>query len=187
MQWSLSIAGFACLAWVAWTITDARLYQASAEAELAATAESAAAAADAVATASAPVVWAQPGDPIALLRVPRLDLSTVVAEGTAPAILRRAVGRLVTGAQPGEPGNLVLAGHRDTFFRPLEQIRPGDLVVLERGSESEVYTVEWTRVVEPDEMAVARATAYQALTLITCYPFRYVGQAPQRFVVRARR
>jgi sortase A len=114
-------------------------------------------------------------------------LLVVVAEGTGEEVLRRAAGRLVGGALPGEDGNLVLAGHRDTFFRPLREIEIGDPVVVERASGVDVYTVEWTRVVGPRQVEVTRDAGYPALTLITCYPFRYIGEAPERFVVRARR
>jgi sortase A len=128
-----------------------------------------------------------PGTPIARLAIPRLELEAVVAEGTAPAILRRAIGRLAASDVPGGPGNIALAAHRDTFFRPLEGIERGDLVVLESAAGRDSYAVEWIAVVEPEEVAVAGSTSYPALTLITCYPFRHVGTAPRRFVVRARR
>ena len=127
------------------------------------------------------------GTPIARIAVPRLELDAVVAEGETSAILRRAVGRLSASALPGEPDNIVLAAHRDTYFRPLEGIALGDLVTLESAAGLHSYVVEWMAVVEPDDVAVTGATGYPALTLITCYPFRYIGDAPQRFVVRARR
>jgi LPXTG-site transpeptidase (sortase) family protein len=90
-------------------------------------------------------------------------------------------------ARLDEAENIVLAGHRDTFFRPLEDIRAGDVILLQSDAGRHAYRVEWTSVVEPEEVSVAAASGYPALTLVTCYPFRYVGQAPQRFVVRARR
>jgi sortase A len=127
------------------------------------------------------------GTPIGRIAVPRLDLDVVVAEGTAPRILRRAVGRISTSALPGEGGNVAIAGHRDTFFRPLEAIAAGDVVILDSAAGRDAYRVEWTRVVGPEEVYVVSSTSYSALTLVTCYPFTYVGDAPQRFVVRARR
>lgn len=126
------------------------------------------------------------GTPLARLRIPRLGLETVVAEGVEETVLSRAVGHLPSSARPGESGNIALAGHRDTFFRPLEQIRIGDLVRLDGPSGSIEYRVEWTSVVAPNEVEVLSDTGYPALTLVTCYPFRYVGPAPERFVVRAR-
>lgn len=129
---------------------------------------------------------ARPGTPIARLSIPRLDVDVVVAEGSSDRVLRRAVGRIPGSARPGEPGNIVIAGHRDTFFRPLEHVRTGDVIVLDSGSGRRTYRVEWTRVVEPDEVSVLSTGRSRALTLVTCYPFRYVGSAPLRFVVRAR-
>lgn len=127
-----------------------------------------------------------PGTPIARLEIPRLELDVVVAEGTSSTVLRRAVGRLERSARPGERGNIVLAGHRDTFFRPLARIREGDLIVLDSETGPRTYEVEWVRIVEPTDVRVLRQSRYPALTLVTCYPFQYVGHAPQRFVVRAR-
>ncbi|MFA6954840.1 MAG: class D sortase [Thermoanaerobaculia bacterium] len=126
------------------------------------------------------------GTPIGRLVIPRLDVDVVVAEGSSDSVLRRAVGRVERSASPGERGNIVLAGHRDTFFRPLAEIRKGDLIVLESGAGEQRYRVEWTRVVDPKDVLALRQSGYPALTLVTCYPFQYVGSAPLRFVVRAR-
>jgi sortase A len=126
------------------------------------------------------------GTPLARLRIPRLGLEAIVAEGVGEAVLSRAVGHVPASARPGEAGNVALAGHRDTYFRPLERIRAGDLVLLEGPSGAREYRVEWTEVVSPDQIEVLAETSYPALTLVTCHPFRYVGSAPERFVVRAR-
>jgi sortase A len=126
------------------------------------------------------------GTPIGRLVIPRLDVDVVVAEGSSDSVLRKAVGRVERSASPGERGNIVLAGHRDTFFRPLSKIRRGDLIVLESGAGTQRYRVEWTRVVDPTDVHALRQSGYPALTLVTCYPFQYVGSAPLRFVVRAR-
>ena len=161
------------MAWTVWFWGEARWFQATRESRLAEiTAEG----------VEAPA----PGTALAQLSVPRLGLAVVVAEGTSEQVLRRAVGRLSTGALPGEEGNLVLAGHRDTFFRPLREIEVGDRVTVERGAATDVYVVEWTRVVSPQTIEVAADAGYPALTLVTCYPFNYIGRAPERFVVRAR-
>jgi sortase A len=173
--WSVAVV---CLGWAGWAWSDARWYQAV-HGEGVATAGFATPQ-EAVAR---PEIAA--GTPLARLSVPRLDLAVVVAEGTDNRVLRRAVGRLASSALPGEDGNLVLAGHRDTFLRPLREIAVGDRVMVERNQGTDVYTVAWTRVVEPHQVEVTEDTGYPSLTLITCYPFRYVGQAPQRFVVRA--
>lgn len=89
-------------------------------------------------------------------------------------------------AEPGETGNVVLGGHRDTFFRPLRGIRRGDRITVTTTTGKYRYRVDWTRVVNPEQTELLQPTPDPALTLVTCYPFRYVGAAPQRFIVRAR-
>lgn len=119
--------------------------------------------------------------------MPRLDIAAVIAEGTTPRTLRRAVGSLSDSAPPGSAGNVALAAHRDSFFRPLEGVREGDEILVETAVRVDRYLVEWMQVVEPTRVDVIFDAGYPALTLITCYPFRYLGEAPLRFVVRARR
>jgi sortase A len=153
---------------VAWTLGDALVFQLRADPP-----------------ASWPAAIAD-GTPIARLEIPSLDISAVVAEGVSSSVLRRAVGHLPASARPGETGNVALAGHRDTFLRRLEGIRTGDIVELESASGRQRYSIEWTRVVEPGDVEVLADAGYPALTLVTCYPFRYVGSAPQRFVVHGR-
>jgi sortase A len=126
------------------------------------------------------------GSLVGRLEVPRLQLSAIVLEGTDSRTLRRGVGRIPQTADPGQDGNVVLSGHRDTFFRPLRQIRAGDRVTLQTPIGLYRYVVEWTAVVNPSDTASLKATPDRSLTLVTCYPFRYVGPAPQRFIVRAR-
>lgn len=174
----LWILGLSCLAWTGWAIGDAHLYQRSAARQL--EAAPAGPAATAVEGLDVPA-----GTPLAALRIPRLDLSVVVAEGTGKDVLRRAVGRLAGSARIGEPDNVVIAGHRDSFFSGLGELEVGDRIALERDGVSETYAVEWVRVVEPDQVEVAGSTGYPSLTLVTCYPFRYVGNAPERYIVRA--
>jgi sortase A len=175
-------AGVLLLGTALWMAVDAAWYQRQAREQLHA---------DALAATSAtttPAATTATGTPIARLLVPRLALDVVVAEGDDDDVLRRAVGRVPGGARFGEEaGNVMLAGHRDTFFRPLERIRTGDLVIVERETGRDVYRVEWAAVVEPTRVELRRDAGYAALTLVTCYPFRYVGEAPYRFVVRARR
>jgi sortase A len=128
-----------------------------------------------------------PGTPLARLSVPRLAVEIVVAEGTDDRVLQRALGHVPTSARPGEAGNVALAGHRDTHFRFLEQLVVGDEMVLESVSARDVYRVEWAVVVEPHQVELVEDSGYAALTLVTCYPFRYVGNAPYRYVIRARK
>lgn len=119
------------------------------------------------------------------LEIERLGVSAIVSEGIDSRTLRRAIGHLPETALPGEDGNVVLAGHRDSFFRGLRDVRPGDRVAITTPDGTFDYEVKWAVVVEPEQIEVAGATRRPSLTLITCYPFDYVGPAPQRFVVRA--
>jgi LPXTG-site transpeptidase (sortase) family protein len=119
------------------------------------------------------------------LELRRLGLSVIAREGTAPALLARAAGHIPATALPGEPGNAAFAAHRDTFFRPLESVRAGDEVVVTTATGRHRYVVRDTRVVSPRDVSVLEPTPRPTLTLITCFPFRYIGPAPERFVVRA--
>jgi sortase A len=127
------------------------------------------------------------GSLVGRIEIPRLDLSAVVFEGTSDDTLSRGVGHLSGSAGPGERGNLVLAGHRDTFFRDLRGIREGDEVTIKAPDGEFQYQVESTSVVQPDQTEVLRPGDGEMLTLITCYPFYYIGNAPERFIVRARK
>ena len=124
---------------------------------------------------------------IGRIEVPRLGLSVYVIEGTSPATLRRAVGHISGTALPGRPGNVGISGHRDTFFRPLRNIRQHDTVTLATMFCEYRYRVVSTRIVNPDDVAVLDQSEDEILTLVTCYPFYFVGSAPQRFIVRAQR
>jgi LPXTG-site transpeptidase (sortase) family protein len=126
------------------------------------------------------------GDAIGEMKIPRIGLETMVVQGESARILHRAVGHLPETAMPGEPGNVALAGHRDGFFRPLKDIHVGDAISLDTLDGEFVYRVESTEVVWPSDVQVLQPTAENSLTLVTCYPFYYVGSAPKRFIVRAR-
>ena len=128
-----------------------------------------------------------PGGLIGRIEVPRVGISVIVTEGTAARTLRRAVGHISGTALPGQPGNIGISGHRDTFFRPLRNIRAGDLVALTTPAGEYRYRVVSTKVVRPDDVAVLKAGSGEILTLVTCYPFYFVGPAPSRFIVRAAR
>lgn len=127
----------------------------------------------------------QAGSAIGKIQVPRLGLSVVVLEGDDGRTLRLGAGHIPGTALLGQRGNAVVAAHRDTFFRPLHLVQSGDLirVLTEHGSYN--YRVELTEVVSPDDVRVLEPTTEPTLTLVTCYPFFYVGPAPQRYVVRA--
>jgi len=125
------------------------------------------------------------GEAIALLRIPRLQAEMYVVEGTGIHELRRGPGHLPTSAFPGTNGNCVIAAHRDTHFRILKDIREGDEIILETRRGYFSYVVRATNIISPDETQVLRPTETAKLSLITCYPFYYVGPAPKRFVVTA--
>lgn len=125
--------------------------------------------------------------PIGRMEIERLGLSTMVSEGTSRATLRRAVGHITGMALPGEGGNVGIAGHRDTFFRPLRNVRMDDVITLTTLEGEFRYRVVFMKVVTPEDVAVLDSTENEVLTLITCYPFYFVGPAPERFVIRADR
>lgn len=124
---------------------------------------------------------------IGMIEIPRVGVRAIVREGTDDETLALAVGHLPGTAHPGQRGNTVLAGHRDTFFRGLREIRVHDEVLLLIPPLIYAYRVESLEVIAPEETRVLEATKDEALTLVTCYPFQYVGHAPNRFIVRAKR
>lgn len=123
---------------------------------------------------------------IGRLVIPRLHLSAMVREGAGEDTLRLALGHIPGTALPGQSGNVGIAGHRDTLFRGLRVIRENDLIRLETLNGDYSYRVEETKIVSPKEVSVLKAGFYPELTLVTCFPFYYVGSAPDRFVVKAR-
>jgi sortase A len=125
--------------------------------------------------------------PIGRLEIPRIGLSAAVAEGDDENTLKVAVGHLPDTPLPWQEGNTALAGHRDTFFRPLRSIQVGDEIYFAATYGTFRYRVTRYSVVEPDELWVLDPSPTAALTLITCYPFTFVGPAPRRFVVHAER
>jgi sortase A len=128
----------------------------------------------------------QPGDTFAKLIIPRLDAELYVVEGDDHADLRRGPGHITGTALPGSAGNCIIAGHRDTHFRVLKDIRDGDDIVLETVAGQYLYRVHLTKVIPPTDTAVLESTQTPQLSLITCYPFYYIGSAPERFLVKAR-
>jgi LPXTG-site transpeptidase (sortase) family protein len=126
------------------------------------------------------------GGVIGELEVPRLGLKVIVAQGDSAGILRRAVGHIRETALPGQSGNVALTGHRDTVFRPLRNIRLGDAITFKTAAGDFRYQVESTAVVPPSDVSVLQPSSEPTITLITCFPFYYVGAAPNRFIVRAR-
>jgi sortase A len=122
---------------------------------------------------------------IGRIEVPRLGLSTVVLEGDSDQVLRKAAGHIPSTALPGGSGNVAIAGHRDTFFRALRNIRRNDSITLETTTGTYHYRVQSVQIVGPRETQVLRPSDQPSLTLVTCYPFYFVGSAPERYVVNA--
>jgi sortase A len=126
------------------------------------------------------------GDTIARLAIPRLGVQLYVFEGDGDAELRRGPGHLADSAMPGRRGNCIIAGHRDTHFRVLKDLRKGDDILVQTDAGQYLYRVNSTQVVSPSDTSALKPTPGPVLNLITCYPFFYVGSAPMRFVVQAR-
>ncbi len=123
--------------------------------------------------------------PLAVLRIPRIGVETAVLEGTDDWTLNRAVGHIADTAKPGDAGNIGIAGHRDGFFRALKDVRVGDRLEVSLSRRLDIYRIERTWIVGPGDVSVLDPTRESSVTLVTCYPFYFVGPAPQRFIVRA--
>jgi sortase A len=136
--------------------------------------------------ATAERVATKTGSLLGELEIPRIGIDTLVLEGDESAVLLRGAGHIPETAMPNDPGgNVGIAAHRDTYFRPLRFIRAKDLIVIKTPTGIHQYRVQSTRVVEPEDVAVLDNTGHRVLTLVTCYPFYFVGSAPHRFIVRA--
>lgn len=127
------------------------------------------------------------GEPVGTLEIVRIGLSGVVVQGDGEGILDAAIGHLPDTPLPWQSGNSALAAHRDALFRPLRNVRPGDLVRLTTPYGDFDYRVRDTLIVAPEDLWVLDATPTAMLTLISCHPFNYLGSAPERFIVRADR
>jgi sortase A len=126
------------------------------------------------------------GGVIGEMEIQRLGMKAIFVQGDSPRTLRRAVGHISETALPGQQGNVVLTAHRYTFFRPLRNIQSGDAITIKTLDGEFEYQVESTDVVSPSDVQVLQPSSENTLTLITCYPFYYVGGAPKRFIVHAR-
>ena len=169
----VSLVGLMALSYVGYVLADAQIYQAYESWRLEHSAKR--------------NMHALPaGLVIGKVQIPRIGLSAVVVQGDSQEVLSRAVGHIPGTALPGQSGNIVIAGHRDSFFRSLRKVHPGDRIVLETPGASYDYEVESMSVVSPTDLSVIQDSRQRQLTLITCYPFSWVGSAPNRFIVRAR-
>lgn len=167
--------GVGCLAVFAYETMEARRFQAERAAEFARAAQG-----------HAPVS-VRAGGLIGMLDVPRLHLTTPVIEGDDDATLKRAAGHLPDTPLPWEDGNAAIAGHRDGLFRPLKDIKVGDDIRFRTSRDEFRYRVTGTAIVKPDDISVLEPREAASLTLITCYPFSFVGTAPTRFIIHASR
>jgi sortase A len=184
LRWSRNaflIIGLLALSYVGFALLDARLYQA----EQARRFERALKETN-LARAESPAIAVSEGSPLGRIEIGAVGLTVMVLEGTDEGTLQRAVGHIRGTPLPGQRGNVALAGHRDTFFRGLRKIRVNDEITLTTLSGSYRYRVDSTKVVKPEETEVLEDDG-DILTLVTCYPFNFVGSAPRRFIVRARR
>ena len=130
----------------------------------------------------------EPGELVGRISIPRLGVSAIVLEGVDKKSLRRGAGHIPATALPDEEeGNVGIAAHRDSFFRGLKDIQEDDTIELTTLDGTFRYQVEWTKIVKPADVSVLEPTDEPALTLVTCYPFYFVGSAPERFIVRAHR
>ena len=187
----LAAAGFLALAYCAFIYIRAYWFQAAEKSRIteAVRAESQVVSS---AVASEPVQvpeWKRPnrGDAVAMLTIPWIGLSSVVLEGAGARELRLGPGHIARTPLPGEGGNFAVAGHRDTFFRALRSIRTNDIVHVKVRDQEFAYRVVSTRIVSPKDVQVLDPdpSGKESLTLVTCYPFSFVGSAPMRFIVRA--
>lgn len=129
----------------------------------------------------------QLGDALGRLEIPRLKISAVIVEGSDDKTLKLGPGHVPGTSLPGEPGNIAIAGHRDTFFRPLKDVQSGDKIIVTTPHGRIEYAVQYAEIVSPIDLDSLDPTSGSELTLITCYPFVYVGSAPDRFIVHATR
>ena len=178
---ALIAAGAAALGWSLWVRNEAAVAQKQAREWLAR--------APAIHPAAAPRTAPAPlrrGDAIGELDIPRLHLSVMVLEGDDERTLRSGAGHIPGTALPPVRGNIGIAAHRDTWFRPLRFVKPNDRIALKTPAGVSRFTVSDIEIVPPTDVQALAPAPGRDLTLVTCYPFYYVGPAPQRFIVHAK-
>jgi sortase A len=179
-RYALLVTGLSLLAWCAFLVIDSWQFQQVENARL-----------DEQLAAPTSQNNAAPPRRIANLvgriEIARLGLSAIIVEGTTAADLHHAVGHIPGTALPGQPGNIGLSGHRDTFFFPLRNIRQDDEIQLTTTRGKFRYRVTSTTIVKPADTGILEDTDSEILTLVTCYPFQFIGSAPERYIVRAER
>jgi sortase A len=189
----LLVAGALMMAVVLWTQIDSAFYQSVQARHFAEATREPAMVESELRISPAPGILLPPPtmlgglDPLLIgrLEIPRLGLTAMVREGIEPGTLRKAIGHLPGTTLPGKPGNFVVAGHRDSFFRGLRLIHNGDEIRVRTWNGAFTYRVTGLSVVDPSDTQAARSTMTAVCTLVTCFPFDYLGPAPRRFIVRA--
>jgi len=187
LVFALVLTGIACLAWSSYAILSAWSHQRTERAALERARVEESPTLERTESPPAPAVPRafSTGETIGSLEIPRLGFSAIVAEGDDDGTLKIAVGHLPDTPLPWDDGNSALAGHRDGLFRPLEKVRVGDEINLSTAGGDLRYRITETKIVDPDDLSVLDAGDRPTLTLITCYPFHYIGPAPRRFIVHA--
>jgi len=185
LQYGLAIAGVALLGYCVAVFLGAQVYQAKAKRNFEKQRQIEKPIAAGTRRSTAPAPGPRAGLVVGRLEIPRIGLSVIVVEGADARELTLAAGHIPGTALPDRDGNIGIAGHRDTFFRPLRAIRRNDAINLVTLRNVRRYRVESTEVVTPDDVQVLNPLGHNVLTLVTCFPFDYVGAAPKRFIVRA--
>jgi sortase A len=183
LRWArglLFLTGALAVSYVALTLLHAKLYQETANRTL-----DKQIAAQKQRRASVSAVVAKQGDVLGRIEIPRLGLVVAILEGTSTRTLGLGVGHIEGTALPGEIGNAVIAGHRDTYFRALKDIRANDEIQIQTATSLSRYEVDRVRIVTPDDTGILAPYAGSGITLVTCFPFHFIGAAPNRFVVHA--
>jgi len=181
-RYILLITGILALSYVALTLISARIYQNDAVVILDKQIQ-----AEEQHLAGQPAPAIKEGDVLGRIEIPRIGVSVAVLQGTTWRTLRLGVGHIKGTALPGEPGNIGIAGHRDTYFRALKDIRKDDEIQLQTAAGTTRYEVDGIQITSPSDNGVLATTTESSLTLVTCYPFYYIGAAPERFIVHAHR
>jgi sortase A len=174
------ITGILMLSYVAITLIDARIYQINALSIL-----DKQILVEDQQKAEQPILAIKEGDVLGRIDIPRIGVSVAVLQGTTSRTLRVGVGHIKGTALPGNPGNIGIAGHRDTYFRALKDIRKDDEIQLQTAAGIARYKVDWIQITSPSDVGIVAPTTESSLTLVTCYPFYYIGAAPERFIVHA--
>ncbi len=174
------VTGAFALCYVALTLLNARLFQKAASDSLEQQIH-----AEEHLKASVPRLAAREGDVLGRIAIPRLGLKVAILQGTTSRTLRLGAGHIEGTALPGGSGNIGIAGHRDTFFRGLRGVRAGDEIQIQTPAGLSHYKVDWVQITAPNDTGILSITSGSSLTLVTCFPFSFIGSAPERYVVHA--